>query len=252
MGRRGAGLVCGTFALAVGLSGCASSHDTGTDRQAHIIALAMSYPRQSDANGLARAALALWRGAPNQLAILESTDLSPSTASQPAARVVIRIHVPMTENTGFGDASQPAHDACYRLDFLMPSSSLQGEPQRIDCPPGARPITLPPAPPEPHLPADASTRLARSLETLPEHPSLIEAITALRRSFPSMDVRVSAEVVGDRVAVAAGIAHLNDVECVVALRTGHHVEAIYPDPRTLMPGESGCVADQAIHPITTH
>jgi hypothetical protein len=234
------------------LVACESTDDAHADRQAGIIATAMSYPRQADANGLARAALALWRGQPNELSILEAMDLHPSSNTEPAARVVIRIHVAAHTSTGFGDASSPAHDDCYRLDFLMPSSSEVGGPVRIDCPPGAPALDIPPAPPEPHLPTDAQARMAKILHGLPLHPSTSQVIASLRIAFPSHAVEVSAEVIGDRVAVAAGITHLSDVECVVALRTGARGEAIYPDPRTLMPGEDGCRADVAIHPVTTH
>lgn len=237
------------------VAGCATADTSATDRQAHIIGLAIELPRSADANGLARNALAAWKGAPNELAVLEATDLHPTSTSEPAARLVIRIHTAAHQSNGeFGDGDRPARDACYRLEYLMPSSSEVGEPVSVDCPAGATAYAPPSAAPEPHLPADAATRLAKVLAGLPAHPTSAQALAAVRRGFPAPHIIVTVEVDGDRVAVAAGVRHPNGPDdCAIELRTGRRIASYSPeDPVVLMPGESGCVADLAIHPVLTH
>lgn len=245
------GLGTAVVAVALLLAACSSADTAHADRQAGIIALATSMPRQTDANGLARAMLSDWRGEPNQLSVLGATDLHPTTSTEPAARLLIRITVAAHPSTGVFDDGHPAYDLCYRLDYVMPSSSLVGDPMRTDCPAGAVAITPPPAPPVAHLPADTEARLTRILNTLPAHPGTAMVSSALRAAFGS-EVAVDSEIVAGRVAVAAGIAHPNGAECVILMRIGHRIESIHPSPVVLMPGESGCVADLAIHPIVTH
>lgn len=247
-----AGLAAAVLVPFSALTACSTTDTTATDRQANIIGIAISYPRQSDANGLARAALTDWKGTPNTLSILEATDLHPASANEPAARLVIRIGVPPHTSTGFGDAARAAYDVCYQLQYEMPSSSQIGNAVRIDCTAGAPAITPPPAPPVPHLPPDATERLTRILQTLPPHPTPAAVTRALREAFPSDTVTLDSEILGNQLAVAAGVPHPNGADCALMLRTGRRIQTIHPAPTTLMPGESGCVADLAIHPVMTH
>jgi hypothetical protein len=130
--------------LASAVAGCGSAGTRDTDRQAGVLAEAISYPRQHDAAGFARAALATSLGRSGHLAILEASDLHQDSYADPGARLVIRIHVPAHEASGFGDESSRAIDACYRVEYLLPSSALAGDPRRLDCPADAVPITPPP------------------------------------------------------------------------------------------------------------
>ncbi|GAB2984242.1 hypothetical protein [Nocardioides montaniterrae] len=228
------------------LTSCSAGHrPTGTadtDRQAHVLGLAIAYPRQQDAAGLARAALA----ANDTVAVLEATDVAPSQS-----RLVIRIHVPTQPPANEFERSTPAYDACYRLTYQMPSSSLDGEPDRVDCPAGAIPMTPPPAPPVPHLPRDADARMRMVLRDLPPAPSLARVRHALRVAFPSV-ATVDAAIEGDRVAAAVGVSSFGHAECEIGLRTGTHVGAGPMTGPQLEPGEAGCEADLALHPVVTH
>lgn len=245
-------LILTLTAGACGVLGKPPAGDSETDRQAETLAIAIEYPRQSDAAGLARAALSVWSDGPRNLAILEMTDLHPSSPTEPAARLTIRIHEPAHRSDGFGDEDSPALDACYMLEYLMPSSSLLGKPERIACPSGAKPITPPPAPPVPHLPAHAARTLAKVLRSLPTSPTRAQASQALRAAFPP-PAYGDAIVDGKRVAMAVGMTGGDVVrDCVIELRTGRRVEQVHPDPITLQPGEMGCTAEQATDPVTTH
>lgn len=253
-----------TAVLSLGAVGCGTSNagpaptgtaQTGTaqaDRAAGIIGQAIAFPRQPDAASLARRALAIWKGS-GELAVLEATDLHPTDASQPAARLVLRIHVPAVENHEVFAPSHPAYDACYRLEYAEPSSSLVGGATPIGCPVGAAPVVLPAPPHVDHLPADAAARLSRVLSGLPASTDAATVRSALRAAFPTYVV-VDAKVDGQRIAGAVSVPHPNEMpDCQIAIRDGGRVASAYPaDPVVLMPGESGCVADLALHPVVTH
>ena len=229
----------------------APSGKAETDREAAVIGQAIAYPRQADAASFARRALAIWKGA-GQLTVLEATDLHPADTTQPAARVVVRIHFPaVVSQEAFGD-SRPALDACYRLEYAEPSSSLTGEPQRVNCPAGAVAAVLPPAAPVEHLPTDAAARLQRVLEALPDSVTSASVTEALRAAFPAYVV-VDGEVEGHRMAGAVSVPHPDGPDCEIAVRDGARVEPVRPsDPIVLMSGESGCVADLGLHPVVVH
>jgi hypothetical protein len=233
-------------ALTSGVAGCgaAGTSATGTsatDRQADVLADAIAYPRQHDAVGFARAALATTLGRSGTLAILEASDLDPGSATDPAALLVIRIHVPAHVSEGFGDESTAPFDACYRIQYELPSSALAGDPERLDCPAGAVPVTPAPPPPAPDLPPHASVLLARVLRSLPPSPTEAAAEAALRSVF-SPEVRVDALVQHGQVAVAAGVGSAEQIRCRVAVRIRDRVHRVLPQPESLLPGEVGCSA----------
>ena len=219
--------------------------DAATDREAGTLALAIAYPRQVDAEGFARAALDTRLGRSGRLAILEASDLDARSDADPSARLVIRIHVPAHHSTSFGGgASTAAFDACYRMEYTLPSSALVGDPERIGCPHDAVPITPAPPPAPPHLPANTSAVLVRVLRRLPPDPTRAGTVAALRSALLS-DVEVDVLVESERIAVAAGVGSAGQLECRVAVRAGDRVRAVAPRAESLLPGEIGCRAEVA-------
>ena len=154
-----------------------------TDRQSQTLADAISYPRQEDAAGFARAALATTLGKTPSFSVLEATDLPHSATTDPMARLVWRIHY-FTTPAGPGDDPEPA-DACYRVEFTYygPSSG----PSRIDCPARAVPITPPPLPKR-NIPDDYEPALKSVLGKLPAHPSEEQVKAALAAGLPKPKV----------------------------------------------------------------
>lgn len=168
----GAGLLlaaCGIFESATG--------DAETDRQSTTLADAISYPRQPDAAGLARAALATTLGRSDSFSVLEARDLAHSAADDPFAHLVWRIH----RAAGTGWDTTPAFDACYAVEFNYYGPTAV---DRTTCPANAAPIT--PAPlPRRDIPPDYAPALEVLLGKLPTTPSDADVRTALATGLPA-------------------------------------------------------------------
>ncbi|MBO0843008.1 MAG: hypothetical protein J2O46_07465 [Nocardioides sp.] len=241
MHRRVAYLVASVVCCAL-CSACGTAGSIETDRQADVLATAISYPRQHDAAGLARAALNTTLGRSGNFAVIEATDLHADSYSDPAVRLVIRIHVPATHVIGMNDIGHEhkAYDACYRMEFLMPSSAVRDQPERVDCPAGAAPIAPPPAPPRPELPKGTSAALTKVLTHLPPAPSQAQAEAATRAVLPSQ-VRVTALVDGRRIVITAAVGSGEETDCLIVVRdNGRLYEPQGPTYEDLM--EHGCRA----------
>jgi hypothetical protein len=168
----GAGLLlasCGIFESVLG--------DAETDRQSTTLSDAISYPRQSDAAGFARAALATSLGRSDSFSVLEARDLDHSAAEDPFAHLVWRIH----RAAGTGWDTTPAFDACYAVEFnYYGTTSLD----RTTCPANAVAIT--PAPlPRRDIPSDFVPALETLLGKLPATPSDADVRAALATGLPA-------------------------------------------------------------------
>lgn len=222
-----------------------------TDRQSEILATAIGYPRQPDANGFARAALATTLGRTPAFSVLEATDLEHTRPDEPMARLVWRIH--HDEYEGWMD-SEPAFDACYRVEFDYYGATAA--PERIDCPPDAVPITLPPTarhdiPPEvnpaleavltalPAAPTEADVRAALT-EGLPAPP--VDEDTGLARVPPEVSVQVKGGDVGVALFARTGV---ESKDCVLGHRVGGVVAVWSLNWRDLGPHEVPCTTETA-------
>jgi hypothetical protein len=151
--------------------------DAETDRQSNTLADAISYPRQPDAAGFARAALATSLGRSDSFSVLEARDLDHSAAEDPFAHLVWRIH--RAEGTGWG--TTPAFDACYAVEFnYYGTTSLD----RTRCPANAVAITPPPLPRR-DIPSDFVPALETLLGKLPATPSDADVRDALATGLPA-------------------------------------------------------------------
>src|SRR5215213_1083665 len=141
--------LAGVLALAAVVAGCSRPPRNGeTDRIAKVVADAISYPRQSSAAGFARAALATRAGQDGRLRVVAIEELpadDPRDPQDPLARLVFLVHLEASE----GEFTTEPVTACYEARFNY--DGIMGSPRRIACPPGATPVTPPPAEPEPEI-----------------------------------------------------------------------------------------------------
>ncbi|MGW0516029.1 hypothetical protein [Crossiella sp. NPDC003009] len=236
-------VVCAVLALAA----CAQPGDSETDRQADTLATAISYPRQPDAAGFARAALATTLGKSESFAVLVARDVPHGVdASERTAQLVIRIHQPALEPSGVFGRSRPARDVCYEMNFNY--HGIMGKPQRTACPKDAVPYTPPPLPVHWKVPPDAGERLVALLRGLPSAPVQEEVLAAVRNEVgvPQADPVDKSPWEGARVVVAGadvGVAvwagRGESTNCVMAARKDGNVRTFGLSWRENRAGEGG-------------
>jgi len=131
--------ILAVVAAGVGLGACrvtpAPARAGETAGIVRVVGEAISYPRQTTANGFARAALATTAARDGRLTVLEAVDLHPSVRTvedrlRPMARLVFRVHVDAVSD-GWHD--WPAATHCYTTDFN--EYGLVGKPGRTTWPP---------------------------------------------------------------------------------------------------------------------
>ncbi|WP_409463201.1 hypothetical protein [Amycolatopsis sp. GA6-003] len=201
-----------------------------TDRQSDTLTDAIGYPRQADAAGFARAALATPLGRSNGFGVLEITDLPHDDPRDPMARLVWRIHheVPDTDwNVG-----SATFDACYRVEF--DSYGTSSGPSRITCPANAVAVTPPPLPRR-DIPPGFAPALEAVLGRLPATASPQEVRAALTSGMPAPPVdpgthlagvppEVFVQVQGSDVGVALfARTGVEDTDCMMGRRAGGKV-----------------------------
>ncbi|WP_328452832.1 MULTISPECIES: hypothetical protein [unclassified Amycolatopsis] len=188
--------------------------DTETDRQSTTLAAAIGYPRQADAAGFARAALATPLGRSASFGILEVTDLPHDGPRDPMARLVWRIHhepPPTDWNLG-----PDAFDACYRVEFDYYGTS--SGPSRITCPANAAAITPPPVPKR-GIPAGFVPALEAVLGHLPATAGVAEVRAALTAGMPTPPVDPETHLAGIPPEVLVQVRG-TDVGVALFARTG--------------------------------
>ncbi|MET9260136.1 hypothetical protein [Amycolatopsis sp. NPDC004079] len=201
--------------------------DAETDRQSDTLADAIAYPRQADAAGFARAALATPLGRSNGFGVLEATDLPHDGPRDPMARLVWRIHHERSD-TGWNLGSG-TFDACYRVEFDYYGTS--SGPSRITCPANAAAITPPPLPRR-DIPPGFAPALEAVLGRLPATASPQEVRAALASGMPAPPVdpetrltgippEVFVQVRGSDVGVALfARTGVEDTDCMMGRRAG--------------------------------
>ncbi|TQM78660.1 hypothetical protein FHX81_0935 [Saccharothrix saharensis] len=236
-----------------GLPGESAPGDADTDRRSTTLADAIGYPRQPDAAGLVRAALATPLGKSPSFGVLVAEDLPHGTPEEPMAHLVWRIHVDAFDS---GWKRTPAFDACYDVEFNYYGPVAQ--PSRILCPDGATPIAPPPPLPDRNIPSEFAPALEAALGALPATPGEAEVRAALATGLPTPPVnpetdlagvppRVDVRVRGSDVGVAL-FAHTggDGKDCMMGRRLGGEVRVWSLNWRDLGPLEKPCTPEAAL------
>ncbi|MFE9749451.1 hypothetical protein ACFYOT_31450 [Saccharothrix saharensis] len=246
-------VVClGLLLTSCGLLGESAPGDGETDRQSATLADAISYPRQPDAAGLVRAALATQLGKSSNFGVLVAEDLPHEAPEEPMAHLVWRIHVDAFDS---GWKRTPAFDACYDVEFNY--YGPVGKPSRVLCPDDATPITPPPLP-DRNIPSEFTPALEATLGALPATPGEAEVRAALAAGLPAPRVnpetnlaavppQVRVHVRGSDVGVAL-FAHTggDGKDCVLGRRLGGEVRVWSLNWRDLGPLEKPCTPEAAL------
>ncbi|MCK2244515.1 MULTISPECIES: hypothetical protein [unclassified Crossiella] len=238
------------------LTACAHPGDTETDRQAGTLATAISYPRQSDAAGFARAALATNLGKSADFAVLVAREVPHGLdTNEQTAHLVIRIHRDAQEPSGILGSRKPALDACYEMNFNY--YGIIGEPDRTACPKVATPYTPPPLPVFWQVPPDADEKLTALLRGLPAAPGQAEVLATVRTEIglPQPDPADAAprqgalvKVLGADVAVAVWAGRGESMDCIRVVRKAGELRTHGMSWREKRTGEGnpGCHPDTVL------
>jgi hypothetical protein len=171
----------------------------------------------------------------------------PQDPRDPLARLVFLVHLKGSEG---GFVPDPAVTACYEAKFNY--YGIMGSPGRIACPPGATPITPPPAEPKPQIaiPDGADelieqvlTRASRPPDAEKVHAALVEGLgkaAAAGREPPLPQVVVDGADVGVALWEPEGSA------CLLGVRVGGKVLVWRPSRVQVQPGELSCDPETAL------
>ena len=243
--------LAGVLSLAAVAAGCSRSPGNGeTDRIAKVVADAISYPRQDSAAGFARAALATRAGRSGRLRVVAMEEPPADDPQDPRdrlARLVFLVHLEGSEG---GFVPDPAVTACYEARFNY--YGIMGSPRRIACPPGATPITPPPAEPKPQIaiPDGADeligqvlARASRPPDAEKVHAALVEGLgkAAAAGREPPLP-----QVVADGADVGVALWEPEGPACLLGARVGGKVLVWRPSRVQLQPGELSCDPDTAL------
>lgn len=200
------------------------------------VATAISYPRQSSADGFARAAQATTAAEDGRLTVVEATPTDAPKAGDPVALLVFRIHLP---GNGDGFGAQPEVTYCYRAEFS--SDGLVDEPRRVGCPPDAASVTPPPAPAEPRVPVGADRVVASALRAGGDVHHRVSA--GVRRLTATPDLPPRVHVTGGE---DIGVAVSAPGTCLLGRRVADRVRVWYVPRAMAQPRELSCSAETAL------
>ena len=240
VGMRILGLV-GCVLVLGGVSACAIAGPPRADETDHIagiVALAIDFPRQDDALGYARAAVATRAGQDGRLSVVGVSD----------RRIVLRVHLEAyDDHTSFSfDRHEPEVFTCYDLEVGVSGVS---QPERRPCPRGATPVALPPPPPVMTIPVGADVVMRSVLRRTPS----LDVEASLRRALPSPGEHASPpEVrVGSRGG-EVGVAVQGHGRCLLGVRAGSKVLVWHLSPTQAAPGELSCDPTTALGRLGIH
>ncbi|MDX3663388.1 hypothetical protein PV646_39380 [Streptomyces sp. ID05-26A] len=224
-----------------------------TDEKARQVAERIGYPVPRDADAYARAAL---QREPDQesFAILEITDRKPLDAEEVRASLVFRIHDPGVDKPTW-NSWQSGRDpvtACYRADFNY-YGVMDGGPESVPCPAGARPIVPPPVQ-RTAVPDTYPDAVKTILTALPPASTKDEVLAALRAGLPPMPVDPESKLpwADPRLDVfveegAVGVVAASGTDCLNGVRLADGTVASWYPPRVqTQPGEIGCSGEAAL------
>jgi hypothetical protein len=174
------------------------------------------------------------------------TDVLAASGDRRAGSIDLLVR--MTTSGTYSDGFEPENatdTGCFRITQADPDDFR--DPQRVDCPVGAIPLTPPPAPAPAAIPAGYEQRLAAALGRLdPAGRRSAAAVAATaRRALGGHPAQVTTATAGDTVGVAVAASRY---ECVLAAVDPAGRVPTWRPPRVyLQPGEAGCTATAAAH-----
>ena len=233
-------------AVLVGLAGCAVGgpsldRDPGRDpdRVAQVVALAIDYPRQDDAEGYARAAADTRAGRDGRLTVVKVGE----------GHLVLRVHFDAFEDTSFFTFGRqvPAVTACYDVEVGV---SGVRDPERRSCPVGARPVTLPPAPPVMQVPPGADEVVRAALRRRSWGATAVGSFVRRRLAAPAHDTLAPEVRVAARGA-DVGVSVRGRNGCLLGSRRSGGVLVWRPSAVQVQPGELSCDATTALDRLGT-
>jgi hypothetical protein len=213
-----------------------------TDRIAATVATAISFPRQTSADGFVRAALATRAGGDGRLMVIEAEELHARQLVEPLGRLVFRVH--LASSAGFS-LSEPV-TACYQAMFSF--YGVIGSPHRISCPAGATPIAPTPIPPTAPvvLPTGSDGALEKLLAALPPAPSATDVKARVTAGLPAPgtdattglpDVTPTVESAVNGADVGVSLWAPFDRSCLLGARIGGQVTVWSPRRPSLHAGD---------------
>jgi len=174
------------------------------------------------------------------------TDVLAASGDRRAGSIDLLVR--MTTSGTYSDGFEPENatdTGCFRITQADPDDFR--DPQRVDCPVGAIPLTPPPAPAPAAIPTGYEQRLAAALGRLdPAGRRSAAAVAATaRRALGGHPAQVTTATAGDTVGVAVVASRY---ECVLAAVDPAGRVPTWRPPRVyLQPGEAGCTATAAAH-----
>lgn len=234
------------------VASCAEGNST-TDRQAQTLADAISYPRQSSAEGFGRAALSTNLGRTPAFSVLEARDVPAAEPKDVSAHLVFRIHYEGSES---GWTKTDPVTACYSVDFNY--YGVVGTADRTTCPENAVALTWPPAPPAPEVPGTFDEPLKAILTGLPANPTQPGAADALAKGMPALQPDPDTNLTGPPPAVSVavrgtdvGVSYragdsTSGIDCLLGSRLQGNVLVWRPSWIQVQPGELTCDPETAL------
>ncbi|WP_084262644.1 hypothetical protein [Actinomadura formosensis] len=173
-----------------------------------------------------------------------------SGASTAGAGVTLVIRVP---GTAPQDGPFPAGSVtvrhCFRMRFSTAGEFRRYGTRQVACPPGA-PLTFEPWPKTPDIPVE---KLEKALPRVPAGGSADEAKVRAAVASLRLDPAIRREFATEGAAVGLVLRvkpYLSDAfDCVLASVAPGRTSVWSPSPMQRMPGEAGCTAANALHPM---
>lgn len=176
--------------------------------------------------------------------------MAVSGASTAGAGVTLVIRVPGTApQDGQFPAGSVTVKYCFRMRFSTAGEFRRYGTRQVACPSGA-PLTFEPWPKTPDIPVE---KLEKALPRVPAgggaDEAKVRAAVASLRLDPAIQREFAAE--GDKVGLVLRVKpYLSDAfDCVLASVAPGRTSVWSPSPMQRMPGEAGCTAASALHPM---
>lgn len=225
--------------VALSLVGCSMVHEGSaeTDRIAETVAVAISYPHQSSAEGFARASWATAAGQDGRLEVIGVEELEADDPTDPIARLLWRVHVAGSES---GWVTSDPVTACYEAVFTRHGNV--GEPSRRRCPAAATPVVPTPLvpTPEPRIPDGAGRALEAVLTALGPTVTTDQVAASLREAIPAGEPEPTTLVEVRGADVGVSLSEGPGRSCLLGARVDGRVLVWQPALVQVQPGELTC------------
>jgi hypothetical protein len=245
--------VVAATALAIGVgSGCAateSPREREADRVARVVADAISYPRQSDADGFVRAAHDVQAGRDGRLTVVAKEGAREGQPSERIARLTFRVFL-AAEDDGWNRSPEVVR--CYRVDFSR-YGVMDGSPTSTECPARTTWVAAAPAPPRRVTPVGSLEAVRRVLRHAPVQSTVAGLTSSVRSGLPAQPTHTMPPDLDVGVAGRdLGVAVRDDGGCLLGARIDGRVLVWVLDQAQAQPGEIGCTPASALGRLGIH